>query len=204
MRGRLSSLSPGLWSRCLALSSNSPQRVTFQLLPFGISRYSTTSSAPPNKTKYGGKLLVGSAILALGFYAGKNDFIFPIAPARGQRQRKSDQVSDDSDPWKFMGKYASPDEVQLAVAELRKALPANGQVDTDPDDLRTYGSSDNSYHPTSQHSVVVHVRSTEEVVHVVNISRKFKVPITAYSGATSLEGHFSGVSSLLSYYFFCI
>jgi hypothetical protein len=35
--------------------------------------------------------------------------------------------------------------------------------------------------------------STEDVVDIVNIARKYRVPIVAYSGATSLEGHFSGV-----------
>ena len=91
-------------------------------------------------------------------------------------------------------KYATPDEVQKAIAELREALPGQGAVSTNPDALATYGSSPNSYHPESPHSVVVHVTSTEDVVKVVNIARKYRVPIVAYSGATSLEGHFSGVS----------
>lgn len=43
------------------------------------------------------------------------------------------------------------------------------------------------------HSVVVYPESTEDVVKVVKIATKYRVPITAYSGATSLEGHCRGV-----------
>ena len=39
--------------------------------------------------------------------------------------------------------------------------------------------------------------NTADVVSIVNIARKYKVPVVPYSGATSLEGHFSGVSDLL-------
>ncbi|KAJ6606428.1 FAD-linked oxidase-like protein [Mycena vulgaris] len=91
--------------------------------------------------------------------------------------------------------YASPQELKLAIEKLRAAFPEKGSVDTNLDTLKTTGSSENSYHPASPHSVVVRPKSTEDVVKVVNIARKFKVPITAYSGATSLEGHFSGFPS---------
>jgi imidazole glycerol phosphate synthase subunit HisF len=36
-------------------------------------------------------------------------------------------------------------------------------------------------------------------VKVVNISRKYRIPIIASGGATSLEGHFSGVRLNLNY-----
>ena len=93
----------------------------------------------------------------------------------------------------FNTKYGSREDVQKAIAELRAAFADTQAVSTDADALQTYGSSPNSYHPTSPHSVVVHVLSTEDVVKVVNIARKYRVPIVAYAGATSLEGHFSGV-----------
>ncbi|KAF8191417.1 D-lactate dehydrogenase cytochrome oxidoreductase [Mycena galopus ATCC 62051] len=92
-------------------------------------------------------------------------------------------------------KYASPAELRIAIQKLQQAFPEQGRVDTNPDTLQTAGSSNNSYHPASPHSVVVRPRSTEDVVKTVNIAREFKVPITAYAGATSLEGHFSGYPS---------
>ncbi|KAJ6546996.1 D-lactate dehydrogenase cytochrome oxidoreductase [Mycena capillaripes] len=91
--------------------------------------------------------------------------------------------------------YASPAELRIAIQKLRETFPEQGRVDTNPDTVKTAGSSENSYHPASPHSVVVRAKSTEDVVKAVNIAREFKVPITAYSGATSLEGHFSGFPS---------
>ncbi|KAK7035752.1 mitochondrial D-lactate dehydrogenase [Favolaschia claudopus] len=98
--------------------------------------------------------------------------------------------SEDAPP-----KYASPAELRIAIQKLQQAFPEAGRVDTSPDALKTTGSSENSYHPESPHSVVVRPKSTEDVVKTVNIAREYKVPITAYSGATSLEGHFSGYPS---------
>ncbi|KAG6886028.1 hypothetical protein C0993_005212 [Termitomyces sp. T159_Od127] len=93
-------------------------------------------------------------------------------------------------------RYASRKERKLAIDELRAAFPGANDVSTDPDTLRTYGFSENSYHPASPHSVVVRPKSTADVVRIVNISRKYRVPIIPYSGATSLEGHTSGTAVL--------
>jgi D-lactate dehydrogenase (cytochrome) len=93
-----------------------------------------------------------------------------------------------------MPTYGSPEDVRKAIEELRDALPGKNRVQTSPESLQVHGSSDNSYHPSCPHSVVVMAHSTDDVVKVVNISRKYRVPITAYGGATSIEGHFTGVS----------
>lgn len=45
------------------------------------------------------------------------------------------------------------------------------------------------------HDVVVYPRSTEDVVKIVKIAIKYRMPITPYSGGTSLEGHTRGVRS---------
>jgi hypothetical protein len=47
------------------------------------------------------------------------------------------------------------------------------------------------------HSVVVYPDSTEDVVKIVNVARKYRMPIIPYSGGTSLEGHFAGVRNYL-------
>ena len=49
------------------------------------------------------------------------------------------------------------------------------------------------------HSVVVYPNSTEEVVKVVKIANKYRMPIVPYAGGTSLEGHFIGVSAFLAH-----
>ena len=93
-------------------------------------------------------------------------------------------------------KYASQTELQAAIAELRQAFPAAHSVDVDAGSLKTYGSSENSYLPAFPHAVIVKPMSTEDVVRIVNISRRYKVPIVPISGATSLEGHYAGVRTV--------
>lgn len=94
----------------------------------------------------------------------------------------------------FNHKYASTSEAQKAIEKLKNIFPDKGRVMTDQETRETYGYSPNSYHHAAPHSVVVRVFSTEDVVKVVKVARKWRMPITAYSGGTSLEGHFGGVS----------
>jgi hypothetical protein len=89
-------------------------------------------------------------------------------------------------------KYGGAEEVQQAIKELQAALP--GQVRIDPLTVEAYGSSPHTHYPGSPHAVYVAATSTEDVVKVVNISRKHKVPIIPFGGGNSLEGHFAGVS----------
>lgn len=71
----------------------------------------------------------------------------------GLRQQKSEASDEERDCTK--PHYASPQELQIAISKLREVLPEGTSVDTDPDTLRTFGSSENSYHSTSPHSVIV-------------------------------------------------
>ncbi|CEL55629.1 hypothetical protein RSOLAG1IB_01641 [Rhizoctonia solani AG-1 IB] len=87
--------------------------------------------------------------------------------------------------------YATKAAIIEAITELEALFP-KGEVSTDSDVLRAHGFSDNSYHPSAPHSVVVLAHSTEDVVKIVKIANKYRIPITAFSGGTSLEGHFGG------------
>lgn len=110
--------------------------------------------------------------------------------------------------------YGTATDFQKAIAELTHAFPEE-LVSTDQDDLETHGFSENDYHPGvctawlsslvtlahcdnfrlagSNPTVVVWPSSTADVVKIVNISRKYRMPIIPYSGATSLEGHYRAV-----------
>lgn len=90
-------------------------------------------------------------------------------------------------------RYGGPKEVQKAIKELQAALP--NQVRVDPLTVETYGFSPHTYLPSSPHAVYVAATSTEDVIKVVNISRKHKVPIIPFGVGNSLEGHFAGASS---------
>ncbi|KAF8965848.1 hypothetical protein BDZ97DRAFT_1903908 [Flammula alnicola] len=71
-----------------------------------------------------------------------------------------------------------------AITELRRTLTREG-----------HGFSESDYLPGAPHSVVVYPESTEDVVRIVKIATKYRMPVIPYSGATSLEGHFRGHSS---------
>ncbi|KDQ13169.1 hypothetical protein BOTBODRAFT_111851 [Botryobasidium botryosum FD-172 SS1] len=89
-----------------------------------------------------------------------------------------------------MPTFGTPADFQQAIAELRTLFPAD-RISTDPDVLHVHGFSLNTYHPGAPHSVVISVEGTEEVSSIVKVASKWKMPITAYSGGTSLEGGFA-------------
>lgn len=44
------------------------------------------------------------------------------------------------------------------------------------------------------HDVIVYPESTQDVVQIVQLAIKYRIPIVPYSGGTSLEGHITGVA----------
>ena len=133
------------------------------------------SSALPTSTMIVGLLGVGSAAYAYGF------------GLESGRAAASVQNTSPSKP-----KYGGPKEVQQAIKELQAALP--NQIRVDPLAVEAYGSSPHNYLPGLPHAVHVTATSTNDVVKVVNISRKYKVPIIPFGAGNSLEGQFVGVS----------
>lgn len=117
-------------------------------------------------------------------------------------------------PAKETPSYGSPNDFEQAIEDLKKALShLEDGVSTSPEDLYAHGFSANDHHPGmfgsrsiecasidprhapgASHTVVVYPQSTEDVVKIVNIASRYRMPITPYSGATSLEGQFRGVS----------
>ena len=110
------------------------------------------------------------------------------------REISAKLISDSHSP-----KYATPHEVQNAIEELKRIFPDKDQVLTSTNVLESYGNSTNFYLHGAPHSVVIKTFSTDDVVKVVMVAKKWRMPVTAWSGGTSLEGHFSGVSEALSF-----
>ncbi|KAJ6594470.1 FAD-binding domain-containing protein [Mycena capillaripes] len=90
-------------------------------------------------------------------------------------------------------KYGTAQDFIQAIKELQEALPRDGGVSTDPADLVIHGESPYHHHDGVPHSVIVYPESTEDVVKVVKIANKYRMPVVPYSGATSLEGQVGGV-----------
>ncbi len=191
-------------SRCASRPTLAPAAIRqagLRLTGHGFSRDVSTDTSVNHNLSSGEVLAVNLQRAALGlglvlagtavYYGISNPTVHldAVQPADQDKLRSRNATLHSVNT-----KYASHEELQLAIQELQAALDGPGATSLDPKVLRAYGSSENSYHPESPHSVVVRVEHTDDVVAVVNIARKYKVPIVPYSGATSLEGHFSGVS----------
>ncbi|KAF8843456.1 hypothetical protein BDN67DRAFT_897080 [Paxillus ammoniavirescens] len=114
-----------------------------------------------------------------------------VALALGRKQASTRERQDDEPT------YGSPQDFQIAIQELRDTFAKEGDgaedvVSTDPEDLRVHGFSENDHHPGAPHTVVVYPRSTEDVVKVVKLATKYRMPLTPFSGGTSVEGNFRG------------
>ncbi|CDO70812.1 hypothetical protein BN946_scf184801.g3 [Trametes cinnabarina] len=139
--------------------------------------YSTNveSSARASRNLPLAALLLAGGV-SLGYY---------LATIRSDRAVTQNRARSD-----LNSTYGSPDDFAKAIDELRSTFPHEGAVTTDPEDLEVHGFSENDYHPSSHPSVVVFPSSTDDVVKIVKIAVKYKMPVIPYSGATSLEGHF--------------
>jgi D-lactate dehydrogenase (cytochrome) len=80
--------------------------------------------------------------------------------------------------------------VESAVAALKSLL---GSRASDGDAVRDHHSHGESYHPPAPPDVVCFPRTTDEVVQVVEISRRFQLPVIPFGAGTSLEGHVHAV-----------
>ncbi|KAJ7141231.1 FAD-linked oxidase-like protein [Mycena epipterygia] len=89
--------------------------------------------------------------------------------------------------------YGTAEDFKLAIKELKDTLGHDGAVSTDQVDLIAHGQSPYHHHDGQNHSVVVYPQSTEDVVKIVKIAHKFRMPVVPYSGASSLEGQVGGL-----------
>ncbi|KAG6850259.1 hypothetical protein H0H93_015811 [Arthromyces matolae] len=85
-------------------------------------------------------------------------------------------------------RFGTPEDFEKAIVELKAAFSNPETVSTDIEDLRNHGFSYHDYRPGRLHSVVFYPRSTEDVVRMVQIATRYRMPVIPYSGATSLEG----------------
>ncbi|QRV75424.1 FAD-binding domain-containing protein [Ceratobasidium sp. AG-Ba] len=120
--------------------------------------------------------LAGTAGYTFAAQGSVNDY-------RSSYQRKATELPDN---------YGSDEDFRRGIAELRAHFTEPGTFSIDPDDLYDHGFSLNSYHHGAPHSVVVYPQNTDDVVWVMKVASRYKIPVVPYSGGTSLEGNFSG------------
>ncbi|XHG08741.1 hypothetical protein AWENTII_011834 [Aspergillus wentii] len=88
-------------------------------------------------------------------------------------------------------KYATREEMQKAVDEIHHLLGEDG-VSTDDEIVKAHGYSEwSSINIDALPVAVVFPTCTEDVAKIAKLCSKYKVPLTPYSGGSSVEGHFS-------------
>lgn len=155
---------------------------------------------PPQPDIFGGfflsplilQLLSGSFFIFLGYGLALTLTPFPLDTSlKPSVLAKAEQAVRQP-------KYGPKEDYHKAIEELKALWAKKGKEDrvsVDQADLESHGISDWSYHEEKRPTVVVWVDSTVDVQEIVIIAQKYRVPITPFSGGTSLEGHFSSVST---------
>lgn len=87
----------------------------------------------------------------------------------------------------------SQSTLQAAWADF-KSVVGEENISTQEGDLTSHSGSEWSSYPTLPEDkpfAVIKPASTEEVSKIMKVCHKRRIPLTAYSGGTSLEGHFA-------------
>ncbi|KAL7412693.1 FAD-binding domain-containing protein [Mrakia frigida] len=169
-------------------SSSSKRTVNISSPPPPKSSSSTSSSSFPLST-----------LLATGFTASALTYLLANPP-----QLLLDVFNPVPEPPFISPLYGSEKDFETAIQELKSLFEPLGkdQVSTAPEELLGHGFSTNTYHAPRIPAVVTYPESTEDVVKIVKIAAKYRVPMTPWSGGTSLEGHltapYGGISVDLS------
>ncbi|MCM2401448.1 FAD-binding protein [Rhizobium sp. S153] len=94
-----------------------------------------------------------------------------------------------------MNRHVTPRNIGAAIAALEARFPSS--VSTGKSARRLH-AGDESHHEPSEPDIVVHPKSTAEVVDVVKIAARNRVPVTPFGAGSGLEGgaipHRGGIS----------
>ncbi|KAG2732793.1 hypothetical protein G9P44_003783 [Scheffersomyces stipitis] len=175
------------------------------LKPFNVpvAKYSTTSvksatsdnhnGSQESKSSTFGYASVGTVFLAVGTYIGTKLNFDPDSP-----DRSTTPVDALTSP-----QYANDDEFKKGLAEIVAIV---GAENTNLDKTVLDAHSDTFYsthHPPKPHlnhpSAVIYPAGTEQVSAILKVAHKYRIPVVANSGLTSLEGqnmHTRGPNSI--------
>ncbi|KAL2073865.1 hypothetical protein VTL71DRAFT_11191 [Oculimacula yallundae] len=167
-------------SRRVEIAGSKRFKSTFESKPY---RPASSNSNPSSNSSSG-----ASPITALAFGAGLS-----LAWVTGRAYQKAQQLNIDyAREDKFRPpRYGGVNDMEKAISEIRSSLGPES-ISTEPADLESHGYSEWSpSNITSLPIAVAYPRSTDEVSSLAKICHKYKVPMVAFSGGSSLEGNFS-------------
>ncbi|TEA20143.1 D-lactate dehydrogenase [Colletotrichum sidae] len=153
------------------------------------SSSSSGTSSAQSQASWSGRTVVGIALAAgtvgWGLASSKDQFSASgLLPFVGSSQ----PIPGYNRPVK----YATLNEMESALVEIRQELGGEDIISTDPEDLHAHGYSEwSSTNPEGLPVAVAYPRSTEQVSAIARICFKYNIPIIPYSGGSSLEGNFS-------------
>lgn len=122
-----------------------------------------------------------------GFYLGSQ--AHPDGPSVSTASLSTAPLAN-CEPAKF---DLSIDNMRDAAAEFEKII-GKSNVLTDEDAMEAYAGSDwSSYSPKhgEKPSIVLSPSTTDHVSRIMKVCHRRRIPLTSYSGGTSLEGHFT-------------
>lgn len=93
-----------------------------------------------------------------------------------------------------------PENLKAALTEFIEIL-GQDNVMTDHEIMKSYAGSDWSSYVQKEnevHAIVLTPGSTEDVSRIMKVCHKRVIPVTAYAGGTSLEGHFAATKGGVS------
>lgn len=137
---------------------------------------------------FAGGIVTGSAAVILSSVTSSaaND-----SSSDNHRSLRSTKPVDDLG----VTEYADHVELEKALQQIRSVIGENS-VQTQQELLQEHADSSwQTRHPLPNEipAAIVFPKSTAEVSEVIKVANQYKVPVTAYCGGTSLEGHFTPV-----------
>ncbi|KAL7416519.1 hypothetical protein BDY24DRAFT_406069 [Mrakia frigida] len=89
-------------------------------------------------------------------------------------------------------RYGSPSDYKSAVQELRSLFSEeNDTLTIDPEELLLHGGSTWTHLASQPPSVVVFPSNQSDVEKILEISRKYRVPVVPYGAGSAVEGQFN-------------
>ncbi|KAK5121063.1 hypothetical protein LTR85_005547 [Meristemomyces frigidus] len=113
----------------------------------------------------------------------------------GQRQTTAPDTGSTAPLYKAIPPQhdTAPTTLQAAWSDF-KAIVGEENISTEEANVKQHSGSEWSSYPSlpsDQPFAIISPGSTEEVSEIMKVCHKRRIPVTAYSGGTSLEGHFA-------------
>ncbi|KAL1727194.1 FAD-linked oxidase-like protein [Schizophyllum commune] len=186
-------------SRIPLLRANPARSRCLQSARAPLPRLLSTQPVQPSPSTSSGssRRITGAVLLSTAMASGALGYLFAKLQATDSTTSTTSHADLGAEK-RSDQRYGSPEDFRQAIQELRDAFE-DDFVSTEPDVLLQHGMSPYQQEPGKPHAVVVSPRTTEEVVKIVKIATKYRMPVVPYGGATAIEGHFHGASASALY-----